>query len=615
MSDDTADRLDRFRAATVSTVRALSGIETLEVSFQGIGYIADASGVRLPALPKSPDDPAADSLRGAADMAALSLRFHDKTLHSALLPADAQAQMVYQALEEVRIEALGARDFPGTRANIAAKLHSDADRQKLNAPKTSADAPLAEAVRYLARQALTGQKPVKSAERTVRLWEEWITRHHGEEGFEQLRHLLDDQKAFALQVQQLMIGFEMNPAPESPAAESPGDDDEGPNDTPDDQPADEKESPAEDTELSASDAADASDMEGAQSEQMEGQMLDDHDESGEGTDDGGDFTPPRNSHDQLFGDYRAYTTAFDEIVAAEDLCDPEELQKLRQLLDRQIVHLQSMITRLANRLQRQLLARQTRAWMFDLEEGILDSARLSRVVANPSFPVTYKQETDTEFRDTVVTLLIDNSGSMRGRPITIAAMSTDILARTLERCGVKVEILGFTTRAWKGGTSRERWLADGKPALPGRLNDLRHIVYKPADTHWRHARDNLGLMLREGLLKENIDGEALLWAANRLLARPEQRRIMMVISDGAPVDDSTLSANPGNYLEEHLRRVIAWIETRTPIQLLAIGIGHDVTRYYQRAVTLSDAEDLGAVMTGKLAELFAEKPARKHRAI
>jgi cobaltochelatase CobT len=307
--------------------------------------------------------------------------------------------------------------------------------------------------------------------------------------------------------------------------------------------------------------------------------------------------------------YRSFTAEFDEVVEADALCDADELTRLRSLLDQQLAHLQSVISRLANRLQRRLLAKQARAWEFDLDEGILDAARLARIVTNPAYPLSYKREKETEFRDTVVTLLIDNSGSMRGRPITVAAMSADILARTLERCGVKVEILGFTTRAWKGGQSRERWIAAGKPANPGRLNDLRHIVYKPADAPWRRARKSLGLMLREGILKENIDGEALIWAHNRLLARTEQRRILMVISDGAPVDDSTLSVNPGNYLERHLREVIAEIERNSPVKLVAIGIGHDVTRYYRRAVTIVDAEQLGGAMLDKLAELFDEDDA------
>jgi cobaltochelatase CobT len=307
--------------------------------------------------------------------------------------------------------------------------------------------------------------------------------------------------------------------------------------------------------------------------------------------------------------YKPFTRAHDEEIKAEDLCDAEELSRLRQQLDQQLQHLQGVVSKLANRLQRRLLAQQTRAWDFDLEEGILDAARLARVVVNPMLALSYKRERDTDFRDTVVTLLIDNSGSMRGRPITVAAMCGDILSRTLERCAVKVEVLGFTTRAWKGGQSRERWVAEGKPRNPGRLNDLRHIIYKAADAPWRRARKNIGLMLREGLLKENIDGEALQWAYKRLLARPEHRRILMVISDGAPVDDSTLSVNPGNYLERHLRDVIREIESRNVVELVAIGIGHDVTRYYRRAVTIVDAEELGGTMMSKLTELFDEDAA------
>ena len=308
---------------------------------------------------------------------------------------------------------------------------------------------------------------------------------------------------------------------------------------------------------------------------------------------------------EAFG-YKVFTRAYDEIVGAEELCDADELERLRAFLDKQLQALHGAVARLANRLQRRLLAQQNRGWDFDLDEGMIDAARLARVIVDPMHPLTFKQERETEFRDTVVTLLLDNSGSMRGRPIMVAACSADILARTLERCGVKVEILGFTTRAWKGGHAREQWLNAGKPAFPGRLNDLRHIVYKSADAPWRRSRRNLGLMMREGLLKENIDGEALAWAHNRLLARPEQRRILMMISDGAPVDDSTLSVNSGSYLERHLRQVIEEIETRSPVELVAIGIGHDVTRYYRRAVTVTDAEELAGVMTDKLAELFDE---------
>ena len=318
------------------------------------------------------------------------------------------------------------------------------------------------------------------------------------------------------------------------------------------------------------------------------------------------------SHTENWG-YKVFTTQYDEEIAAVDLCEPEELARLRGFLDQQLAAMAGVVSRLANKLQRLLMAQQNRHWEFDLEEGLLDTSRLTRIVIDPMYPLSFKHEKDTDFRDTVVTLLLDNSGSMRGRPIMVAAMCADILGRTLERVGVKTEILGFTTRAWKGGLAREAWLAAGKPPAPGRLNDLRHIIYKSADEPWRRAKKNLGLMMREGLLKENIDGEALAWAHNRLIARPEQRKILMVISDGAPVDDSTLSVNAGNYLEKHLRKVIEEIETRSSVELTAIGIGHDVTRYYQKAVTIVDAEQLGGAMTEQLTDLFAEDSPRGHK--
>ena len=308
--------------------------------------------------------------------------------------------------------------------------------------------------------------------------------------------------------------------------------------------------------------------------------------------------------------YKSFTEEFDEVIGADLLASEEELNRLRQLLDKQLESLQSTVTKLANRLQRRLMAQQQRSWDFDLEEGLLDAGKLSRVVTNPTQPLSFKMESEIIFRDTVVTLLLDNSGSMRGRPISIAAISADILARTLERCGVKVEILGFTTKTWKGGQAREKWLGAGKLPNPGRLNELRHIIYKTADAPWRRSKRNLGLMMKEGLLKENVDGEALMWAHNRLIVRPEDRRILMVISDGAPVDDSTLSINNPSYLEQHLRQVITWIENRSPVELIAIGIGHDVTRYYRRAVTLTDAEDLGGAIVDQLADLFSQEGIR-----
>ena len=427
---------------------------------------------------------------------------------------------------------------------------------------------------------------------------------------------IEDQPKFARAVRHLLASLDV--------AEEYGEDDNEPDDSEDssddDQPRSQEENQEAAEEQAGSEAAPAEESEAADEQlddgDMDGAEVTDEDMSDEGDEDAdtpGETRRPNQPFEELNEkiDYRVFTTEFDEVVASEDLCDEAELDRLRAFLDKQLAHLQGVVGRLANRLQRRLMAQQNRAWDFDLEEGYLDTARLPRLIIDPMQPLSFKMERDTSFRDTVVTLLIDNSGSMRGRPITVAATCADILARTLERCGVKVEILGFTTRAWKGGQAREKWLATGKPQSPGRLNDLRHIIYKSADAPWRRARRNLGLMMREGLLKENIDGEALVWAHSRLMARPEQRRILMMISDGAPVDDSTLSVNPGNYLERHLRAVIEEIEQRSPVELLAIGIGHDVTRYYRRAVTIVDAEELAGAMTEQLAALFEEETAAR----
>ncbi len=611
---DTHDPVENFKHATESTARALSGREDVEVVFGG--HIAELSGktLRLPALPKQMDDSLTPYIRGLADGMALKLHYHDAALYQRWMPADPCAQAAYQALEEARIEAIGTEHYPGVATNIEAALRQDTRQQKLDQVTGMDDAPLSEALRFLAREDFTGRKTPKEAQKLLKAWKPWIKEHLGNDGLEQLKKSLHDQDAFARLTHQLIDKMEMPVTlAEPPPPTDAGDEKEDKKGQGREKKADEKAS-AEGSPPVGMSEDDMGEMAEQDAEMQEGFDLE---EQGDAEDAADSTTArrnaPKDAANALFGNYKIYTAQFDEVIGAKDLCDAEELQKLRKLLDKQLVHLQGIITRLANRLQRKLMAQQTRSWNFDLEEGILDSSRLSRIVANPYYPVTYKQESNTAFRDTIVTLLIDNSGSMRGRPITIAAMSTDILARTLERCGVQVEILGFTTRAWKGGAAREKWLSDGKPAIPGRLNDLRHIIYKDAESPWRHTRANLGLMLREGLLKENIDGEALLWAYNRLMRRPEQRKILMVISDGAPVDDSTLSANQGSYLEEHLRRVIDWIETKTEVQLIAIGIGHDVTRYYRRAVTLVDAEDLGGAITEKLAELFDEKPLKPRK--
>jgi cobaltochelatase CobT len=597
---------ENFKRATSATLRAIAERDDVTVGFGPEAAGLSGSRVRLPNPPRDLPAEEAAQLRGAADSVALRLRYHDDAVHSKRVPASPLARAVFEAVEQARVEALGARRMAGVASNLAAMLDEQYRRQGFERITERTDSTMAEAVRLLTREALTRERPPPAARRVVDLWRPWLEGRIGKD-FGELDRAILDQDAYARATRRLLQDLDLELGDVDDEADSEeqegGEESEGENqsegdgatsgsqDSPDGSPMDGE----------AEDAQDAGD-----GEMMPGSSDDDPGRPGR------PGQMPRGRPDET-AVYRRFSTIFDEVIDADSLCDPDELSRLRHLLDQQISHLQSVIARLANRLQRRLMAKQTRAWEFDLEEGLLDVARLSRVVANPILPLAYKRERETEFRDTVVTLLIDNSGSMRGRPITVAAMSGDILARTLERCSVKVEILGFTTRAWKGGQSRERWISAGKPPNPGRLNDLRHIVYKAADAPWRRARRNLGLMLREGILKENIDGEALRWAHNRLLERTEQRRILMVISDGAPVDDSTLSVNPGNYLEKHLREVIAEIERLGEVELTAIGIGHDVTRYYRRAVTIVDAEQLGGVMLEKLAELFDEERSSQTR--
>ena len=556
---------------------------------------------------------AADSavLRGHADSMALRLACHDNGIHRRMAPEGQAARAVFDAVEQARVEAIGSRRMAGVAGNLSAMLVDQYHLGNYHVITDRADSPLEDAVAMSAGERMTGLKPPPAAQRIVDLWRPWVEERAGTE-LDRLGGSLEDQRNFARSVRDLLVSLDMAEDAGSDQDDSENDEDEGEQsqEQEDQQGETDEQSASERSEAERSDDA-SEEMEEGMSESAEGptgEMPEDVDEA-DGDDPSEAWRPPTSSQrDQRGPDYKAFSNKFDEMIAAEDLCDADELTRLRAYLDKQLGHLQGVVARLANRLQRRLMAQQNRAWEFDLEEGTLDPVRLPRIVIDPYQPLSFKREKDTNFRDTVVTLLIDNSGSMRGRPITVAATCGDILARTLERCGVKVEILGFTTRAWKGGQAREAWLQAGKPANPGRLNDLRHIVYKSADAPWRRARKNLGLMMREGLLKENIDGEALDWAHKRLLARPEQRKILMMISDGAPVDDSTLSVNPGNYLERHLRWVIEEIETRSPVELIAIGIGHDVTRYYRRAVTIVDAEELGGAMTEKLAELFDDTP-------
>jgi cobaltochelatase CobT len=576
------------------------------VAFQpGPGGVS-GKRVRLPLPTRALPAAEMAKLRGAADAAALRIRHHSEAVHAARLPQRREAKEVYDALEDVRVETVGSKHMAGVAANLRARLTDICETEGYDRMTRKDQLPLPAALALLTRERISGEPAPAAAQRVLDLWRDSLG-DKADQALAEMATATDDQEAFARAARKLLTALDLAEAEVESEAEDQEDGEEsGENSSQQDQSG-EGEAQAQDQES----------MLGAQPETMQGEAAEE--EAQESEDEGaaaeGDDKPggPQQRREVPQTDdasrYHPFTTAFDEVIEADDLCDPEELGRLRQQLDQQLSHLQGVVSKLANRLQRRLLAQQQRAWEFDLEEGTLDAARLARIVANPMLSLSYKREREADFRDTVVSLLIDNSGSMRGRPITVAAMCSDILARTLERCAVKTEILGFTTRAWKGGQSRDRWVQDGKPRNPGRLNDLRHVIYKAADAPWRRARKNLGLMLREGLLKENIDGEALEWAYKRLRVRSEHRRILMVISDGAPVDDSTLSVNPGNYLERHLRKTIADIEGRGDVELIAIGIGHDVTRYYRRAVTIVDAEELGGTMMKKLAELFDEDAA------
>ncbi|UVI38089.1 cobaltochelatase subunit CobT [Qipengyuania spongiae] len=596
--------LDLFKQALTGTARALAREPEVEVAWSADKPTQSGNNMRVPLPGRDLPAEQAREARGFADSYALRLRHHDEATHTRGAPPEPIARACYDALEQVRYEALGTTRYSGIRANLDAAVEMRTRGDPITRAETAKDVPLPSALSLMLREAMTGEEVPERARAGVDMVRDEVLARIGGD-LEGLAEKLDDQKAFQSVALDMLRNLDLT-LPDAPEdADDGGDEEEG--EAPEEDEGGDEQNEGE-AEPQAAEAA----GEMAEGEEGEGETDAEGEQDmseGEASDDGEEGMQPVRPNrpwteePQNF-DYRAFTEKFDEVVEADELCDLEELDRLRTYLDSQLAGLQGIVTRLANRLQRRLMAQQNRSWDFDQEEGMLDAARLTRVVVSPGHALSYKVERDTEFKDTVVTLLIDNSGSMRGRPISIAAISADILARTLERCGVKTEILGFTTRAWKGGQSREAWLADGRPASPGRLNDLRHIIYKQADEPWRRARRNLGLMMREGLLKENIDGEALLWAHDRLLRRPEDRRILMVISDGAPVDDSTLSVNSAGYLESHLRRVIGWIEKQSPVQLAAIGIGHDVTRYYRRSVTIMDVEQLGGTIIEQLAGLF-----------
>lgn len=607
MAEETP--LDKFKQALTGASRALAREAEVEVAWSADSPTASGKHFRVPLPARDLPKEQVSEARGFADSFALKLRHHNEGLHSKHAPPEPVARACYDAIEQARYEALGANNYGGIRANLESAVEMRTASDPISRAQSANDVPIQTALSLMVREKLTGEPIPERAQAGVDMVRDFIEEKVGDD-FESLALSLDDQEAFQSLSLDMLQHLDLTHPTDAP--------DEGDNDQGEDEEGQDEQEQEGDDESQGEGEPQGSEAAGEMAEgEAEGegeteQSSEQEMSEGEPGDEGEEgMMPVRPNRPQgeipMDLDYHAYTERFDEEIAASELCDAEELDRLRAYLDSQLTGLQGVVTRLANRLQRRLMAQQNRSWDFDQEDGIVDASRLPRVIVSPGTALAYKTEKDVEFKDTIVTLLIDNSGSMRGRPISIAAISADILARTLERSGVKTEILGFTTRAWKGGQSREAWLADGKPGNPGRLNDLRHIIYKKADEPWRRARRNLGLMMREGLLKENIDGEALMWAHNRLIGRREDRRILMVISDGAPVDDSTLSVNSAGYLEAHLRKVIEWIENVSPVQLVAIGIGHDVTRYYRRAVTIMDVEQLGGTIIEQLAELFEDE--------
>lgn len=597
---------DPFKKALAEATKAMANEPDLNVS-----YSVDPAGItndtmRLPQVTRRMTRDEVLLARGTADAYAMRIRFHNDATHARYIPQGEMARSLYEAMETARCEAMGARAMPGTAGNIDAKISNEAAKMGFAQIQDAAGAPLATAAGYLVRHLATGRDLPPAAANVMGLWRGFIE-SQAEGTLENLNDVLDDQVAFSKFARQIIddlgYGEQLGEDPDEENSDHQDDTEENnEEETPDTDSGDQSE---EQDETDTSEEQQSSDEQQQAQTSMEERDETDAAEEMEAPDGQPPMDPPPPApHSDADPNYKVYSTDFDEEVLAEELAEPAELDRLRAYLDQQLDPLKGAVSRLANKLQRRLQAQQNRSWAFDMEEGILDAGRLARVISNPTTPLSFKVENDTEFKDTIVTLLIDNSGSMRGRPISIAAICADVLARTLERCQVKCEILGFTTRAWKGGQSRENWLKAGREQTPGRLNDLRHIIYKSADAPWRRSRPNLGLMMKEGLLKENIDGEALEWAHKRMVARQEQRRILMVISDGAPVDDSTLSVNSASYLEKHLRDVIEMIEKRKQVELIAIGIGHDVTRYYERAVTITDAEQLAGAITEQLAGLF-----------
>ncbi|EJF85237.1 cobaltochelatase subunit CobT [Candidatus Bartonella washoeensis] len=614
-SNSTLDA-EAFKKALSTCIRAIAGSHKLEVAFSHNRPSFSENYARLPELPKHSTNKDITVTRGLGDSMALRKAWHDNAIHTRFAPIESEARAIFDALEQTRVEAIGTLAMEGIAKNLDSMLADKYQRAHYESISTQNEAPIQEAIALLLREKITGRPPPKEAGPVLELWRHTIEEKVAAE-LNALIHHIHNQNTFARIVRQMLVALKM-----AVQLEEDFDSVDNKKLTNGNEPQNQSEEESENEKPSQSEEQTTTEQESDAQDQgkTQAKKSSDDDTVEEEQENSWQEKPSKpkrllalSEQMEKLGNYKVFTRQFDEVLEATDFCPESELDQLRHYLDKQINHLQSIVGRLANRLQRRLMAQQNRSWHFDLEEGYLDTAKLPRLIIDPMQPLSFKMESNTQFRDTIVSLLIDNSGSMRGRPITVAASCADILAQTLERCGVKVEILGFTTKAWKGGKSREKWLNQHKPNNPGRLNDLCHIIYKSADTPWRRARRNLGLMMQEGLLKENIDGEALIWAHQRLLSRREQRRILMVISDGAPVDDSTLSVNSSNYLEKHLRAVIQEIQTHSPIELIAIGIGHDVTRYYQRAVTIMNAEELADAITKQLAALFTDNKPRFYK--
>ena len=604
---DVKGPIEEFKQAVTSTMRAISGNSELRVSFGHGKPFIQGDRARIPAVDKTLSLQQLAALRGTSDRFALRAKFHDPAKHRELSPVAGIGQDIFESSEEARLASIGSYLMKGVENNLTSALEQHCQEQGYAKIDEQSQAPLGEAVGFYIREKLGLPLPA-TAKHVLDFWHNHIDQRIGK-GFGELEELMYDQEKFARLSRQLIANLGLDESwsdHDSDADEDDSGDDSEPETAPGEDDSEQDQDIGDDADNAEAVYGEvAVDAEASQTEQQDGEQ----DEAG---------GPPPSSTDSNINtkpetNYRAYTNQFDEVCSADTLLEPAELEELRAVLDQHLQDSQVVISKLANKLQRKLMAKQNRKWNFDLEEGMLDTSRLPNLIIDPFQALAFKQEEDTQFRDTVVSLLIDSSGSMRGRSITIAAMCADILGRTLERCSVKVEILGFTTRAWRGGQSRELWLQQGMPTQPGRLNDLLHIIYKSADMPWRNSRRNLGLMMRDSLLKENIDGEALLWAHNRIAHRPEDRKIMLVISDGLPVDNSTLLVNDSSYLEQHLKYAIDKIENHSKVELVAIGIGHDVTHHYRRAVKITDAEQLGNAMTEQLVDLFEEESKRSRK--